>query len=103
MDISHFLLTCFFALSQALSKGPAAPLAVFVQPRSAFVLPSTISSTPPPTPDQTAVTQLLARAGRGEAQATNELFPIVYDGCDPLPHRFCEVRATLKRCKPPRS
>lgn len=38
-----------------------------------------MSSTPPPTPDQTAVTQLLARAGRGEAQATNELFPIVYD------------------------
>jgi RNA polymerase sigma factor (sigma-70 family) len=36
-------------------------------------------STQPPTRDQAAVTQLLVRAGKGEAQATNELFPIVYD------------------------
>lgn len=44
----------------------------------------------PPNQSRVAVTQLLARAGQGDAHATEELFPIVYDELRSIAAKFLQ-------------
>lgn len=45
---------------------------------------------PAPKPGKAEITQLLVRAGQGDAQATDELFPIVYDELRSIAAKFLQ-------------